>query len=518
MNKEQIESEVKVIQNLFFSNNYISIISLAKKGIKKYPTISIFYNLLGLALTNLGKLDEAQIILQKGYSVNPNDLAIMNNLANVYKGKHQFLEAENFFNKSIELKKDYVNSYVNYGHLKRDLNKFDESIKLYEKALAYNEKIPAIYYSLAMSYQSIGNFSKSEYYAQKTLDIEPRFTKADLLISRSKKYRENDQHLEKMIEKLEKLDLKDNLKFELLFAISKAYEDQNNIEECVKYLREGNKLKRKLIKFDIEKENKIFEDIKKIFSNIDNNELIKNKINVKKVIFILGMPRSGTTLVEQIISSHSEVYGSGELPYLSLIINKEFFKNKSFIMDKVNSSLKDENNLLNLSKKYFSYIDHYKIDKKIITDKAPLNFMWIGFIKLIFPDAKIIHCSRDSKENCISMYKNVFEGGLDFCYSEDELGNYYNMYKNLMNFWEEKYPDSFLNVNYEKLIQDQSLEIKKIIKYCELDWEEKCLNFSENRSPIKTASVAQARSPIYRTSLNNFNKFKPYLKDLFDLL
>ena len=518
MNKEQIESEVKIIQNLFFTKNYNAIITLSKNGIKKYPNISIFYNLLGLALSNIRNFDNAEIVLLKGHEVNPNDLAIINNLANVYKSKHKFTEAENLFKKSIELKKDYVNSYVNYGHLKKDLNKFEDSIRLYKKALEYDKKIPAIYYSLAMSYQALGKFKESDKYAQKSLEIDPGFTKADFLISKSKKYKENDSHLLKMINKLENLNLNDTLRIELLFAISKAYEDINDIKKSIKYLTEGNQLKRKQIKFDINKEKKFFNDIKEIFSKIDCKNLINQTQNKKKIIFILGMPRSGTTLVEQIISSHSKVYGSGELPYLSLILSQKFIKEKKLLPEKVNSALKDTHQLRELSNEYFSYISHYEIEQMMVTDKAPLNFMWIGFIKLIFPDAKIIHCTRDSKENCISMYKNVFEGGLDFCYTENELGLYYNLYKDLMTFWIKKFPGIFYNVNYENLIQNQSSEIKKIINYCELDWEEKCLNFSENKSPIKTASVAQARSPIYKTSLNNSNKFQPYLKDLFDLL
>ena len=518
MNKDQIESEVKIIQNLFFTNNYNTIISLSKKGIKKYPKISIFYNLLGLALSNLGRFENAEIVLLRGHKVNPNDLAIINNLANVHKSRHNFTEAENLFNKSIKLKKDYVNAYVNYGHLKKDLNKFNDSIKLYKKALEYDKKIPAIYYSLAMSYQALGNFKDSDNYAQKTLEIEPEFTKADLLISRSKKYIKNDPHLLKMISKLENLNLNDSLKIELFFAISKAYEDLNDMENSMKYLAGGNLLKRKRVKFDINKEKKIFENIKEIFSKFDYKSLVKQSDNNKKIIFILGMPRSGTTLVEQIISSHSEVYSSGELPYLSLIINQRLTKDRDFLMNEVNSFLNNNDNLLELSQKYFSYIDHYEIDQKIITDKAPLNFMWVGFIKMIFPGAKIIHCIRDPKENCISMYKNVFEGGLDFCYSENELGLYYKLYKDLMDFWSKKFPGTFYNVNYENLVQNQSSEIKSIIKYCELKWQEKCLKFSENKSPIKTASVAQARSPIYKTSLNNSKKFEPYLKNLFDLL
>jgi len=164
-----------------------------------------------------------------------------------------------------------------------------------------------------------------------------------------------------------------------------------------------------------------------------------------------------------------------------------------------------------LLSEYVNYVNFFKFNEKYITDKAPLNFRWIGFIKLLFPNAKIIHCKRDPKNNCLSMFKNLFEGGLNFTYDQEDLVKYYQMYDTLMKFWNDKYPGEIFNISYEKLISDDEEEIKKLIKYCGLDWEESCLSFHKNKTPIKTMSTAQARNPIYKTSLNAFDKFKSYL-------
>ena len=224
------------------------------------------------------------------------------------------------------------------------------------------------------------------------------------------------------------------------------------------------------------------------------------------------MPRSGTTLVEQIISSHSKVYSSGELPFLSLIMNKIFHEEKD-----IAGVLNNEKNLNKLSEQYFSFLKNYEISEQYITDKAPLNFMWIGFIRYIFPESKIIHCVRNSKDNCISLYKNIVEGSLNFSYSENELGDI-TTYKDLINFWKNYSTELFQDVHYENLINDSDNEIKKIINYRNLDWEDRCLDFSKNKNPIKTASVGQARKPIYKSSINSSTKFEPYLKDLFKLI
>ena len=138
--------------------------------------------------------------------------------------------------------------------------------------------------------------------------------------------------------------------------------------------------------------------------------------------------------------------------------------------------------------------------------------------KDFFPNAKIIHCKRNSKDNCVSLYKNIFEGGINFCYTETELAEYYNLYSELMEFWQSCLPDEILNVEYEKIVTNPKNEIKRLLDYCDLKWQEDCLNFSKNKTPIKTASVGQARNSIYSTSLKSFSKYEIYLKELFKLL
>ena len=185
-------------------------------------------------------------------------------------------------------------------------------------------------------------------------------------------------------------------------------------------------------------------NIKQLFNKL---EIQIENTNHEKVIFILGLPRSGTSLIEQIITSHSQVFGAGELPILSNIVKKYFIKNDNEIDSKLNEILKEDGLLEKLRFEYLNYINFFEFNEKYITDKAPLNFRWIGFIKLMFPNAKIIHCKRDPKNNCLSMFKNLFEGGLSFTYDQEDLVKYYNSYSDLINFWNQKYPASYLKLN-----------------------------------------------------------------------
>ena len=224
------------------------------------------------------------------------------------------------------------------------------------------------------------------------------------------------------------------------------------------------------------------------------------------------MPRSGTSLVEQIISSHSEVYGAGELSYLDQSVRNNFE-----IQDKL-INFSETNNLdafKNVAKKYVSLVDNFQTDKRFITDKAPLNFLWVGFIKIVFPNAKIIHIKRNPKDNCLSLYKNVFDMNINWSYDQKDLLNFYLKYQSLMKFWAEKIPNFIYDIQYENLINNPQLETENLLRFCNLNWEDDCLNYFNNKRAIKTVSAPQARKPIYKSSLNSSNNFEIYLKELF---
>ena len=217
------------------------------------------------------------------------------------------------------------------------------------------------------------------------------------------------------------------------------------------------------------------------------------------------MPRTGTSITEQIVSNHSEVFGGGELPILSNYFHQYF-----------NSNLEDEDlvNKFELYKiGYLGFLNKMS-NSKIITDKAPLNFRWIGIIKSIFPNSKIIHCTRDPLENSWSIYKNEFEQGMFFSNNFKDIAEYYKLHNNIMSFWKEEFKDDIFELNYEDLINDSNKKIRDLIKFCGLKWEDQCLQYHKNKRSIKTVSFLQARKPIYKDSLKGSKKFLEYLSEL----
>ena len=513
-----IENKIKVLLNLFESAKFDLVVSKTKQLIKTAPGYLILYNILGSAYQNIGSLDLAKETFVKGHKMDPNNIAIMNNLANVYKNIGEIELSENLFKKIIEKKPNYINAYVNYGNLKRDNNDFEFAIDLYNKALKINSKVPVILYSLALAYQGLGKFDLAIDYAKKTLEIDPKFTQADMLIAQSMKYETGNLHYEKMKLKMNNLILNDTQKTNLLFSLAKAEEDMNLIGESFNNLSAANSTRRKSLNFNINDEIEFFKKIKDIFTKVDVTKNFINNVEEKKIIFILGMPRSGTSLIEQIITSHSSVFGAGELPQLSRIVKTRLMNNDSLSAEKILDLVNNEDFANQLRVNYYNYLKRFNASEPFITDKAPLNFRWIGIIKILFPNSTIIHCSRNPKDNCLSIFKNYFEGGLDFSYNQKELGTYYNLYLNLISFWKEQFTDSIYDAQYEKIIEDPENEIKNIIKFCNLNWEESCLQFHKNKTPIKTLSTVQARKPIYKSSKNSFKKFESFLTDLNELI
>ena len=502
--------DLQVLINNLNAKNYNFVISKANILLKKNPQEIILRNLLGLSYQGLGKFEEAREIFNEGLKYHPKDESFKNNLAKCYNSLFEYKIAEKLYKEIIEANPNYPAAYLNLGNQKRDLNQLSEAVELYENAMRISPNNPTILYALALAHRSLGNFDKAIEFAKKVITIDPKFTRADLLISRCVTYNEQHWHYNQLIKKTDNRKLINNEDIELCFSISKAYEDIKNFSKAYEFLKIGNDLRKEKSKYKIDDDLKLINEIKYVFKDINLNNF--SSIKNEKIIFVVGMPRSGTSLIEQIITSHSLMFGGGELPYMDILIKKYFFDNDKIQQKKIISSLHDKEIISYTGEQYLDYTKNLNTDNKIFLDKSLLNFLWIGFIKIIFPNAKIIHCYREAKNNCLSIYKNLFRDGLGFAHNENDLVKFYKAYQDLMAFWKTKKIDNLIDVNYEDLIANTEFEVRKIINHCELEWEDNCLNFHKNKNPIKTISASQARKPIYKSSLNIFDEYKDYLK------
>ena len=509
--EEELKNKIQSIVNFLNSARYADVIKKTIPLIKKFPQIYILNNLLALAYNGLGEYENAIQTLNKAIKIHPNNIFILNNLGLIHGNLNNNDVAEEYLKKALTIKPSFLEASITLADLKSKINKNDEEIIILEKAKEVYKKNYALNFALGNAYQKQGDFNKSLDCFKSCLEINPMETAADKAISLMTKYDKENIHLEEMKNKLIDVSSDEN-KMWLSFALGKALEDTGDYTNSFKHLSIANKIKNEKINYNIDQDEKLFNNIKKLF---DNKSLTKIKPSNKKIIFIVGMPRSGTTLIEQIISSHRLVYGAGELNHTHDFIEKNFLENE-FIFTKKTIDEFGEKEFVNFQEYFLKKIDS---DKNIITDKAPLNFKWIGFLLITFPNCKIIHSIRNPMDICWSMYKNYFPSKrLNFSYSLDNLGSYYLLYKNMMDFWNNTFKDRIYNIEYENLIKNNEKETKNLINYCNLEWDENCMTFYKNKKSVSTASLAQVRSPIYKTSVEKWKNYSGDLKELSDLL
>ena len=505
---QQLKKKINILTNKLNAGLFDEVIGEAKSLLNKRKH-QIIYNILSVSYQSLGKFDLSIKIMEEALGKNPNNPYFLNNIGISQHKSGNFKEAEDYFKRGHEIAPRYGNILNNLGNLKKDLNQMDEAIQYYSKSLKIEINILETQLNLANVYNTIGKFNEAKIHFRKVLQINPNYTEAHRLLSETTKYTLDNTHFKEMLDKINDQSLSPMQLMHLHFGVGKAYGDLSDYKNSFINYSKANQYLKIISKYDIKKDVKKFSIIKNFFSDYQN---ILIKKNTKKIIFIVGMPRSGTSLAEQIISSHKDVFGGGELSFLKNIIEKKILNNdklKGFdnlkLLEKVLEESQDE---------YISKITKIDNSNKVFIDKAPLNFMYIGFIKNIFPNSIIINCNRDPIDTCFSNFKSFFSGSLPFANNLSDLAQFYNMYDDLIKFWKNFFYKNIYDLNYNSLIKDPNKEIKNIIKFCQLDWDENCLKHELNSKSIKTASFAQARKPIYKSAINSSENYKKYILEL----
>tara|TARA_B000000609_G_C24135920_1_gene328266 strand:- start:323 stop:1156 length:834 start_codon:yes stop_codon:yes gene_type:complete len=272
--------------------------------------------------------------------------------------------------------------------------------------------------------------------------------------------------------------------------------------------------------FDLKREEKFLEKIENLFSK-KRKFKIENSKSKGIPIFICGMPRSGTTLCEQILSSHSNVVGAGELAYLAEASGiKKIISPSDREIENLENTINDNEKLMSARNEYLALLkSHNKNNVRYICDKMPHNFILIGLIKLILPESKIIYCKRDPIDNCFSLYSHKFmEMSHQYSYNQKILAQYYFLHNKLMNFWLNKFKNEIFVLDNEKLVNNQEKISRDIIDYCDLKWEKECLEFHKNKRQVRTASIEQVRKPMNKKSIGAWKNYSDFLQDLVESL
>ena len=503
-----------------------------------------------LSYTNEGKLAKADHICRDYLQKKPHDVEAMRLLAKIALELFIFEDAEFLLESclvfdptNIKVKHDYITALLRrqkYGlalETAKDLyttnpeelvamklyattlfraDMYDEAIELYESILAIEPLNTEVMLSMGHLYKTAGQIDKSIDSYTSAFKRDKYFGDSYWSLANLKTYRFTDEQIASLKEMVIDELVPDEEKVFMYFSLGKAYEDMGKYKESFDYYKAGN---------DYQKTNSSYS--KENFSEECKNQIsvcTRDLFEIKKdwgckdkdPIFILGLPRAGSTLTEQILASHSMVEGTHELPNILAISHKLNLRQAQ------NEDSKYPDILLSLSEPQLeaigeSYINDSKVfrtDKPYFIDKMPNNFRHIGLINLILPNAKIIDIRRDSMAGCFSCYKQLFAEGQEFTYGLEDLASYYNDYVKLMDHWKEALPNKILSVQYEDLVGDLETTVRRILDYCDLPFEQNCVEFYKSKRAVKTPSAEQVRQPIYKEGLDYWKNYEPYLSSL----
>ena len=482
--------------------NYKKLIEINSSSADGYYNLGNLYN-------DMDKFDDALVNYTKALELNPNFDSAYNYLGSVYHKQYKFDDAIINYKKAIELKPDYSEAYFNLGITLYAQNKTEQALENYKKALKLKSDYFEVYNNLGSVSQSLGKIDQAEKNYKKAIELKPNFAEAHYNLSNIKTYKNEDEQFNQMKNLTFDKDLNNEQLYHLNFALGKAFEDLGDYKKSFDNYIKGNKLCRKMMKYNIEEDINLFTQLKESYLKIKKfSSRFSDLSDNPNPIFILGMPRSGTSLAEQIISSHSNVVGGGELNFI------EKFGDK--LTRGINEVSYDS--LLDFKNRYINKIKDIAKEDFMVSDKMPLNFRYIGLICTVFPSAKIIHLKRNPAAICWGNYRQNFTNKrlIRYCYDLEDLVTYYNLYENLMDFWIKEFGNKIYNLDYEKLTIDQEGETKKLINHLELKWEDTCLAPEKNKRIVKTASSKQVRQKVYKGSSQKWKKFEPFLDGKLD--
>jgi len=514
-----------------------------KKALEINNKVVIIINNLGTAQKLQGKYDDAIVSFQSAINIQKDYIDPYVNLANLYLEIEETDKAELLINNAMDIDSNSLALNLALGNLRLKQDNNQDAINIYENILYSQPQNTDAIINLGQIHEHLGNTDKALEFYYDALDILPGYDQSIIgitsILEKQGRFEEALKLISPVIEKSNNMKLhiiyarnysrlkdyskaeeillnaKDMLaigqyKQELLYELGDVRDKLQRYDDAFSAYTQANLINK--IEFNRQATQQSFSDIKSVYTANNLENLVSSGNSSELPVFIIGMPRSGTSLVEKILDSHSQVYGAGELEFIDDIIfelkpDNDNLQYSNWIHDISSSKLQEK------AAGYIKNLKQLSPDASYISNKMPHNFIHLGFIQQLFPNAKIIHCTREPKDTALSIFFHQFNNNHPYASDLTDLYFYYMQYTDLMNHWQNELNLSLFTINYENLINNPQNECKLLLDFCDLQWEDSCLNFHENKRLINTPSYHQVRQPLYKSAVHRHQHYKKHLTD-----
>ena len=473
------------------------------------------WNLYGLLASQTGDHKLAVDRLRKAVSLNANFAEAHYNLANAYSALEDSHSAIKHFTSALDLKPEFDEIRLNLIAEYETLGELETAIEHYHLLIKAKPDTALYHYNLGNLYRRLGQFDNAIKQYKLAIAINPAYGEAYRQFLAIIKPQSYDNTIKKAEQLFAAITTKNEDKMHLAFGLGKVFEDIQQYKKAFQLLQHANKLRRLNFNYNSQSWQRYVDQLIDSFQPEFMRQLGTVENDNKTPLFIVGMPRSGTSLVEQILASHSQVFGAGEVKTLNQILASTI--NMANLPQEVKSLTSEQ--LRRLGADYSQKLSQKSSTHRYISDKMTGNFIHIGMIKLMFPNAKIIHCVRHPLDNCLSIFKNYFHSnGHHYAYDLEEIAQYYLHYHRLMDHWHQLLPGFVHDIHYESLVSAPDEKIHALLNFCDLQWQDNCLDFYKNKREVKTASAVQVRQPLHSGSVELWRQYETELAPVSKVL